>query len=88
MKPGDNHHLDIFANRLFEIREACGYGQKYVASFLGFFSEEQLLTWENGTELPHIIHLFKLSELYKVLPHELYPGLLSYHIPPERIIQF
>jgi len=88
MRPASKQHLTIFPNRLCEAREACGYGQKDVANFLGIYSVEQISAWENGTELPHIIHLFKLSELYKVLPHELYPGLLPSLTPQEAIIEF
>lgn len=43
-----------------------------VAARLGFTSTDRISHWENGTHLPSVTNLFKLSALYKAPAPELY----------------
>ena len=51
-------------NRLREIRKECGLTQKQVAELLGLKCEDRLSHWENGTAVPSVKNLLKLSEAY------------------------
>ena len=62
-------------NRLKEIRKQLGLTQKEVATLLGFKSEDRISHWEKGQAMPSIINLFKLSDIYKVSPRDLYTSL-------------
>ena len=57
-------------------RKAAGLRQLDVARLIGLEgSTERISLWENGQSLPSIQNLFKLSQLYKTFPHELYADL-------------
>ncbi len=62
-------------NSLKKYRRIAGYSQKEVAFLLGFTYTTTISKWEKGLMLPSIEHLFTLSQLYNVLPHELYPDI-------------
>ena len=59
-------------NRLRKYRILAGYSQKDVAIILGMKSTSRISKWEQGTALPSLEYLFKLSILYHVLCDELY----------------
>jgi transcriptional regulator with XRE-family HTH domain len=59
-------------NRLRKYRILAGYSQKDVAHILGMKSTSRISKWEQGTALPSLEYLFKLSILYRVLCDELY----------------
>lgn len=64
-------------NRLKEFRKQNCFTQYEVAKLLAMQCESRLCRWEQGTSIPSVENLFKLARLYKVMPHELYPELLS-----------
>ena len=39
---------------------------------LGLTDTSPLSRWEKGISLPNIMHLFRLSRIYKTMPSELY----------------
>lgn len=59
-------------NRLRKHRILAGYSQKDVADILGMKSTSRISKWEQGTALPSLEYLLKLSILYHVLCDELY----------------
>ncbi len=59
-------------NRLRKYRILAGYSQKDVAIILGMKSTSRISKWEQGTALPSLEYLLKLSILYHVLCDELY----------------
>ena len=61
-----------YPNRLKKYRRLFGFSQKKVALILGLNDTSPLSRWEKGISLPNIIHLFRLSRLYKTMPSELY----------------
>lgn len=64
-------------NNLKKYRCIAGYSQKEVALLLGFTYSATISKWEKGFMQPGIEHLFTLSQLYNVFPHELYPNIWS-----------
>ena len=64
-----------FPNRLRMYRRIFGYSQKKVARLLGFKTTAMISRWELGIALPTIPYVYRMSRLYQVLPHELYPML-------------
>ncbi len=58
-------------------RKLSNLKQQEIADKLGLQSTDRISHWEKGLTYPHLINLFKLSAIYKVLPHELYPELLE-----------
>lgn len=62
-----------FPNKLLELRKQLGLTQEEVRIKLGFASTDRLSHWERGSSVPHIVNLFKLCQIYQVLPHEVYP---------------
>lgn len=46
--------------------------QKDVAQLLGIKAEDRISHWERGTAMPNVENLFKLCELFKINPLELY----------------
>jgi transcriptional regulator with XRE-family HTH domain len=67
-----NHGIQ---NKLKFYREQCKLRQVDVARELGLECADRISRWAKGNAVPHIINLFKLSVLYKALPHELYGDL-------------
>lgn len=71
-----NKRKDIVLNNLKEYRLNAGLTQKQVSQLLGFTNEVSLCHWEQGKNIPNIINLFKLSQIYKTTPGELYSELM------------
>lgn len=65
-------------------RSRVGLFQKDVAKALGLECMDRISHWENGIAMPSVINLFKLSAIYGVLPHELYPELYKASAKPEQ----
>jgi transcriptional regulator with XRE-family HTH domain len=61
-----------FPNRLKKYRRLFCFSQKEVAMLLGLKDTSPLSRWEKGVSLPSLIHLFRLSRIYKAMPVELY----------------
>lgn len=53
----------------------CGYSQKKVARILSLADTSTLSRWEHGVALPGILQVFRLSRIYRTLPHDLYDEL-------------
>lgn len=49
---------------------------------LGLKDTSPLSRWEKGVSLPSLIHLFRLSRIYKAMPSEMYLDLWQ-HISKE-----
>jgi len=49
---------------------------------LGLTDTSPLSRWEKGISFPNIMHLFRLSRIYKAMPNELYFDLWQ-HISKE-----
>jgi transcriptional regulator with XRE-family HTH domain len=64
-------------NNLRSHRKQAGLSQLDVAKVLGLVSSDRISHWENGSAVPHIVNLFKLSVLYKVPPEILYKELFQ-----------
>lgn len=64
-------------NKLKEIRLKRDLLQREVARQLDLQFTDRLCRWEKGFSIPSVPNLFKLAQLYQVLPHELYPGLAT-----------
>jgi transcriptional regulator with XRE-family HTH domain len=71
-----------FPNRLKKYRRLFCFSQKEVAMLLGLKDTSPLSRWEKGVSLPGLIHLFRLSRIYKALPTEMYLDLWQ-HISKE-----
>ena len=69
--------IELFANRIRELRVAAKLRQSDLAKLLDLDCEDRLSHWENGKAMPNVINLFRLSKILKVLPHELYPNLFQ-----------
>jgi transcriptional regulator with XRE-family HTH domain len=63
------------ANNLRKCRKDAGLLQREVAQILKMDCADRISHWENGIAMPSVVNLFRLAIIYKVLPHELYPGL-------------
>ena len=63
-------------NKLRFYRERAGLTQKDVAAALGLDCTDRISRWENGVAMPSVPNLFKLADIYKVMPHEMYPKLV------------
>lgn len=59
-------------NRLKKYRRLFCFSQKEVARLLGLKDTSPLSRWEKGISLPGLMHLFRLSRIYKAMPNELY----------------
>ncbi len=66
---------DNIKNKLKEYRIKAGLTQFEVMIKLGFRSTDRVSKWENGNGLPGVINLFKLAEIYRVPPQDLYHGI-------------
>jgi transcriptional regulator with XRE-family HTH domain len=66
------HYYTRTPNRLRKYRSEAGYSQRQAARLLGFNSAAQLSRWENGSTIPTVENLLKLSILYHHLPTQLY----------------
>lgn len=64
-----------FPNRLKKYRRLFCFSQKEVALMLGLKDTSPLSRWEKGVSLPGVLHLFRLSRIYKAMPVELYLDL-------------
>lgn len=62
-------------NKLKELRLRNNLKQGEVAIWLNMQCENRLSRWEHGTSMPSVSNLFRLAQLYRVLPHTLYPDL-------------
>lgn len=65
----------VVINRLKKHRILMGYSQCEAARLIGLRSTPILSRWENGTALPSLENLFKLSIIYRTLTEELYRDL-------------
>jgi transcriptional regulator with XRE-family HTH domain len=65
-------------NNLRECRLHSHLRQIDVATHLGLKSTNRVSRWEQGIAYPHLVNLFKIANLFGVLPHELYPTLQGY----------
>lgn len=61
-----------FPNKLKKYRRLFCFKQKEVASMLGLKDTSPLSRWEKGISLPGLMHLFRLSRIYKTMPSEMY----------------
>src|ERR1017187_1647457 len=61
-----------FPNRLKKYRRLFCFSQREVASMLGLKDPSPLSRWEKGISLPGLMHLFRLSRIYKTMPSEMY----------------
>jgi transcriptional regulator with XRE-family HTH domain len=61
-----------FPNKLKKYRRLFCLSQKEVAKMLGLKDTSPLSRWEKGVSLPNILHLFRLSRIYKTMPSEMY----------------
>jgi transcriptional regulator with XRE-family HTH domain len=61
-----------FPNRLKKYRRLFCLSQKEVATILGLKDTSPISRWEKGISLPSLIHLFRLSRIYKTMPSEMY----------------
>jgi len=77
-------HTPYMQNGLRSYRKAAGLLQSDVARELGLDCADRISHWENGTAMPSIINLFKLSAIYGVKPHELYPELFELVQKPQQ----
>jgi transcriptional regulator with XRE-family HTH domain len=73
-------------NRLKSLRKEKGYIQRDIAELLDHSIEERVCNWEKGRAVPSIVNLFRLSVIYGLYPHELYPELF-HHITQEVILK-
>lgn len=64
-----------FPNKLKSYRRSCGYSQKKVARILSLADTSTLSRWEHGFATPSIVNVFRLSRIYRTLPHNLYDEL-------------
>jgi transcriptional regulator with XRE-family HTH domain len=71
-----------FPNKLKKFRRLFCLSQKEVASMLGLKETSPLSRWEKGISLPGLLHLFRLSRIYKTMPSEMYVDLWQ-HISKE-----
>ena len=72
----NNNNLKLpLSNKLKECRINAGLTQYDTMIKMGFRSTDRISKWENGSGLPSLINLFKLAEIYKVSPKELYPEI-------------
>lgn len=69
--------MNHISNTLREHRKKANLKQSDVAHALGLKSTDRISRWEQGLTYPHVVNLFKLCKIYKVLPHELYIELLN-----------
>lgn len=67
-----NKRKDIVPNNLKEYRLKAGLTQKQVAKLLSMQCEDRLSHWENGQAMPSVKNLFRLCEVYKASPNEIY----------------
>ena len=61
-----------FPNKLKSLRRTNCYSRKKIARILGQTDTSTLSRWERGLLLPSLLQAFRLSRIYKVLPHELF----------------
>ena len=64
-----------FPNKLKSYRRSCGYSQKKVARILSLADTSTLSRWEHGVATPSIVNVFRLSQIYRTLPQDLYDEL-------------
>lgn len=75
-KPLFTFLLYIYAhNKLKELRLQRGLKQEEVAIWLSPQCAGRISRWEHGTAFPSAKNLFKLAQIYKVIPHTMYPDL-------------
>ena len=67
----------IIPNKLRFFRTQAKLFQKDVAKALGLDCADRISHWENGIAMPSVANLFRLAAVFKVLPHDLYPGLFE-----------
>lgn len=60
-------------NNLKKLRLKYHLRQLDVARQLGVKSEDRISHWERGTSVPSVPNLFKLCDLFKVDPYDIYP---------------
>ena len=65
------HKRDV-PNNLKKLRLQCGLTQKEVAKAIGLQCENRLSRWENGIAMPSVKNLFRLCEIYKTAPNEIF----------------
>ena len=59
-------------NTLRRHRKLFLLNQKEVAEEMGLRGSGRISEWENGKTMPNVVNLFKLSQLYRTSPTELY----------------
>ena len=79
---------EIVPNNLREYRQKAGLTQKQVSELLGFTNEVSLCHWEKGKNIPNLINLFKLCNLYETSPLALYKELSESHQKPTILKKF
>ena len=72
-------------NKLRFFRRLNGYSQKKVARLLELANTNAISRWEHGHTVPSIKNLFKLAQMYRIYPHELYPNLWEESQPQENL---
>lgn len=71
------HESGHIPNRLKKHRALMGYKQKDIAYLLGLVSTNRISEWENGTAMPNLINLIKLSVIYRTIPTDLYYDVMK-----------
>lgn len=69
------YKIQIANNKLREARKSLGLRQVDVSTALGFNMIDRISKWEKGRAVPSLVNLLRLSTLYNVIPHKLYPEL-------------
>ncbi len=64
--------MNFKQNNIQRLRVKYHLRQVDVAKLLGVKSEDRISHWERGTAMPSVPNLFKLCELFKVSPFEIY----------------
>ena len=74
-------------NKLKHYRVVNGYTLNDVAFILELKNTNRITRWEKGTVIPGTKHLFKLSRLYRTLPHELLHDLYEMKVTKVNIAE-
>ena len=59
-------------------RRCHGYSQKKVARILGMADTSTLSLWEHGSAFPSIVQVFRLSQIYRTQPQEIFTELWNH----------
>jgi transcriptional regulator with XRE-family HTH domain len=77
--------MKTYPNSLRKHRKAAGLCQHEVARALGLGTIERISKWENGHSIPRGQSLFRLAQLYRVSPQQLFSEVYQTSPAVERI---